>query len=98
MFNTVQWFTDLWEEHAQLETEKDHPEAKAHRNPPLASQKTQNFNVVGQSGYAVWRSVYFSKVISYRNRYNIGTDWLRSVFFGRNVSSALQESFKPKSD
>lgn len=59
-----------------------------------AAKGAENINIVGMTGFALWRSVYFSKVMSYRSRYNIGTDWVRAVCFGRNVSSPLQGTFK----
>merc|ERR1719160_1341747 len=81
------FFSSLYEEAAH----KEH----AQNNPESASKKdTENINIVGPSGFAIWRGLYYSKVISYRNRYNIATDWIRAVLFGRNVSSPLQQSFK----
>lgn len=52
----------------------------------------KNVNVLGVSGYGVWRAVYFSKLFSYSNRFNVASDWVRSFFFGRVVASSLQSS------
>jgi NADH:ubiquinone reductase (non-electrogenic) len=36
--------------------------------------------------FAAWRSVYFSKLLSYKNRYLVLSDWMKTYFFGRDVS------------
>jgi NADH:ubiquinone reductase (non-electrogenic) len=40
----------------------------------------------GQSVFWLWRSVYFSKLLSYKNRFMVATDWAKTFFFGRDVS------------
>jgi len=40
----------------------------------------------GQSVFWLWRSVYFSKLLSYKNRFMVATDWTKTFFFGRDVS------------
>ena len=40
----------------------------------------------GQSVFWLWRSVYFSKLLSYKNRFMVATDWAKTYFFGRDVS------------
>ena len=75
------FFASLYEEAASRETREKQ------------SQNDGHIDLVGGAGFAVWRSVYFSKVVSWNNRYNIATDWLRAIAFGRNASSALQQSF-----
>jgi len=42
--------------------------------------------ITGGPGFLVWRSVYFSMLLSARNRMSIGYDWLRTYIFGRDVS------------
>jgi len=54
------------------------------------SEKKSEINVFGMSGFAVWRGVYFTKLFSYSNRFNVATDWLRNFFFGRVVASSVQ--------
>lgn len=46
------------------------------------------FTVMGLGGFAIWRGVYFTKLFSYSNRFNVGTDWIRNVFFGRPVAAS----------
>merc|ERR1712107_564949 len=40
-------------------------------------------NVTGVAGFAIWRGVYFTKLFSYSNRFNVASDWIRNFFFGR---------------
>merc|ERR1712206_3560 len=49
-------------------------------------------NVTGVAGFAIWRGVYFTKLFSYSNRFNVASDWIRNFFFGRVVASSLQDS------
>ena len=51
-----------------------------------------DMSVLGPAGFAVWRSVYFTKLFSIRNRFNVTGDWLRSIVFGRPIASATQSS------
>eukprot|EP00928_Gymnodinium_smaydae_P051733 TRINITY_DN3534_c0_g2_i1.p1 TRINITY_DN3534_c0_g2~~TRINITY_DN3534_c0_g2_i1.p1 ORF type:complete len:569 (-),score=72.59 TRINITY_DN3534_c0_g2_i1:326-2032(-) len=67
------------------------PEHRMSQAPAEPAQKPQ-FNVLGLSGFAVWRGVYFTKLFSYSNRFNVATDWLRNFFFGRVVASSVQTS------
>jgi len=50
----------------------------------------QQLRVMGPVGFAIWRSVYFSKIFSARNRFTVSADWLRSMIFGRPVASPVQ--------
>mmetsp|Transcript_26975 Transcript_26975/g.37375 ORF Transcript_26975/g.37375 Transcript_26975/m.37375 type:complete len:576 (-) Transcript_26975:145-1872(-) len=43
--------------------------------------------IVGQSGFMIWRSVYFSMLLSARNRMAICGDWVRTYLFGRDITS-----------
>mmetsp|Transcript_119925 Transcript_119925/g.220636 ORF Transcript_119925/g.220636 Transcript_119925/m.220636 type:complete len:507 (+) Transcript_119925:93-1613(+) len=49
-----------------------------------------NLRFMGPTGFAIWRSVYFSKLFSTRNRFSVGSDWLRLYFFGRPAASSAQ--------
>lgn len=40
----------------------------------------------GKLGNAVWRSVYLSKQISWRNRLLVSNDWLKRRLFGRDIT------------
>jgi NADH:ubiquinone reductase (non-electrogenic) len=36
--------------------------------------------------YFLWRSVYFTKLLSFRNRMLLGVNWAFTFFFGRDTS------------
>lgn len=40
----------------------------------------------GKLGNAVWRSVYLSKQVSWRNRLLVVTDWINRTLFGRDIT------------
>jgi NADH dehydrogenase FAD-containing subunit len=40
----------------------------------------------GQIGNLLWRSVYLSKQVSWRNRLLVLNDWAKRVFFGRDIT------------
>jgi len=40
----------------------------------------------GFSTYLFWRSVYFTKVVSLRNRVLVAIDWMKAFIFGRDIS------------
>jgi len=64
-----------------------------HRTAPDMIEKKSSpwtVNVMGIAGFAVWRGVYFTKLFSYSNRYNVAIDWIRNFFFGRKVASSMQ--------
>jgi NADH:ubiquinone reductase (non-electrogenic) len=44
-------------------------------------------NIEGASAYAIWRSLYFSKLMSYRNRAKVAFDWYKTSVFGREIST-----------
>merc|ERR1712151_706604 len=46
--------------------------------------------VLGFAGFTVWRSTYFSKMYSTRCRWSVGSDWMRTTFFGRPAASSAQ--------
>jgi len=45
-----------------------------------------NFASGGVATYLFWRSAYLSSLFSLRNRTLVGTDWLKTKIFGRDVS------------
>jgi len=46
--------------------------------------------LMGAAGFALWRSVYFSKLMSARTRFCVASDWLRTSLFGRPAASSVQ--------
>mmetsp|Transcript_48477 Transcript_48477/g.113464 ORF Transcript_48477/g.113464 Transcript_48477/m.113464 type:complete len:514 (-) Transcript_48477:85-1626(-) len=52
--------------------------------------EVDHVRVMGVAGFAVWRSVYFSKMYSARGRWCVASDWLRTSFFGRPAASSAQ--------
>jgi len=40
----------------------------------------------GKVGNALWKSVYISKQVSWRNRFMVVNDWLRRQIFGRDIT------------
>jgi NADH:ubiquinone reductase (non-electrogenic) len=61
-----------------------------HRNLPVEKPNTWKITVQGLGGFAIWRGVYFVKLFSYSNRFNVTTDWVRNFFFGRVIASSVQ--------
>lgn len=51
---------------------------------------TDQLRIMGRTGFAIWRSVYFSKLFSTRNRWSVASDWTRTSLFGRPASSSAQ--------
>ena len=43
--------------------------------------------VGGTSAFAIWRSLYFSKLMSSRNQAQVAFDWLKTGMFGRDIST-----------
>lgn len=41
----------------------------------------------GKIGFSLWRSVYLSKQVSWRNRCLVSLDWLKTQAFGRDITS-----------
>jgi NADH:ubiquinone reductase (non-electrogenic) len=46
-----------------------------------------NIKLSGQLAYLVWKSVYITKQVSFRNRVLILFDWLKAQVFGRDLSN-----------
>ena len=41
----------------------------------------------GSSAFQIWRSLYFSKMMSNRNRFQVAFDWTCKSIFGREIST-----------
>jgi len=52
--------------------------------------ETDQLRIMGPAGFAIWRSVYFSKLFSTRNRWSVASDWIRTAAFGRPAASSAQ--------
>eukprot|EP00747_Dinoflagellata_sp_TGD_P111348 gnl/TRDRNA2_/TRDRNA2_171205_c0_seq5.p1 gnl/TRDRNA2_/TRDRNA2_171205_c0~~gnl/TRDRNA2_/TRDRNA2_171205_c0_seq5.p1 ORF type:complete len:512 (+),score=94.90 gnl/TRDRNA2_/TRDRNA2_171205_c0_seq5:87-1622(+) len=55
--------------------------------------ETNQLRVMGSVGFFIWRSVYFSKLLSGRNRWAVASDWTKTEFFGRPVASSAQGTY-----
>jgi NADH dehydrogenase FAD-containing subunit len=40
----------------------------------------------GEAGFYLWRSVYLSKQVSWRNRVLVAVDWVKTRVFGRDIT------------
>jgi len=47
--------------------------------------------VEGTSAFAIWRSLYFSKLLSSRNQAQVAFDWMKSWLFGRDIATPQPE-------
>jgi len=52
--------------------------------------EVDQLRVMGPVGFAIWRSTYFCKLLSNRNRWSVASDWTRTAFFGRPAASSAQ--------
>merc|ERR1711972_246754 len=52
--------------------------------------EADQLQVMGFAGFAIWRSVYFSKLFSSASRWSVASDWMRTGLFGRPASSSAQ--------
>merc|ERR1711920_427664 len=41
----------------------------------------------GKIGFGLWRSVYLSKQVSWRNRCLVSLDWVKTQIFGRDITT-----------
>ena len=57
-------------------------------NKAIAQLKADDLKVKGKGsiGWLLWRGIYFSKQVSWRNRLLIALDWLRTAMLGRDIS------------
>jgi NADH:ubiquinone reductase (non-electrogenic) len=71
--------------------------------PPFSFKSEGTFAYIGNreavaevggydaGGFVTWflyRSVYLSKQVSWRNKFSLASDWTKSLIFGRDISSA----------
>ena len=52
--------------------------------PALGANKDQ-LGVVGRPAFAMWRSLYWSKLMSTSSRMSLSMDWIKAQFIGRDV-------------
>jgi len=55
-------------------------------NEAIAEFKRTGFKFKGTATYFLWRSVYFSRLLSPRNRMLVSFDWIKSYLYGRDIS------------
>ena len=41
----------------------------------------------GPIGFLLWRGIYWSKQVSWRNRILVTLDWIKAVLFGRDINN-----------
>ncbi len=57
----------------------------------------KTIQVTGTGAFAIWRSLYFSKLMHLRNIFQVSFDWMKSSFFGRDISTPFRfEEFSTK--
>ena len=54
--------------------------------------------VEGQPAFIIWKSLYFSKLLSTRNQAQVIFDWISTSLFGRDISTVhnIQATNVPK--
>ena len=54
--------------------------------------------VEGQPAFIIWKSLYFSKLLSSRNQAQVIFDWISTTLFGRDISTVhnIQATTVPK--
>lgn len=53
-----------------------------------------DFLLIGRSAFAIWRSFYFSKLMSLRNVCQVCFDWGKAVVFGREIATVYRANGK----
>ena len=55
----------------------------------LAQVSVDDKNILGSGpvGFLLWRGIYWSKQVSWRNRILVGIDWVKARLFGRDIGS-----------
>ena len=55
----------------------------------LAQVSIDDKNILGYGpvGFLLWRGIYWSKQVSWRNRVLVGLDWVKARLFGRDIGS-----------
>lgn len=54
----------------------------------------KELRLMGAMGFALWRYVYFNKLLSGGTRMGVASDWLRTGFFGRPTASSSQGTWE----
>jgi|AntRauTorckE5430_2_1112549.scaffolds.fasta_scaffold00586_10 NADH dehydrogenase FAD-containing subunit len=52
----------------------------------LTPAEQSRYKGTGKIGFALWRSVYISKQVSWRNRVLVFVDWTKTLIFGRDIT------------
>mmetsp|Transcript_11414 Transcript_11414/g.17163 ORF Transcript_11414/g.17163 Transcript_11414/m.17163 type:complete len:640 (-) Transcript_11414:60-1979(-) len=52
----------------------------------ITPQESARVKGKGKIGFGLWRSVYLSKQVSFRNRALVLTDWIKTQIFGRDIT------------
>ena len=55
-----------------------------------SESETSSTVVEGGRAFIIWRSLYFSKLLSDRNKAQVAFDWLKCGVFGRDISSPYE--------
>jgi NADH dehydrogenase FAD-containing subunit len=53
----------------------------------VAPEDKSRLKISGRLGFGLWRSVYFMKQASFRNRFTVAVDWLKARLFGRDITT-----------
>ncbi|KAK9069106.1 hypothetical protein SSX86_013222 [Deinandra increscens subsp. villosa] len=50
------------------------------------SKEAKGVSIAGFTSWFIWRSAYLTRVVSWRNRFYVATNWLTTFVFGRDIS------------
>lgn len=50
------------------------------------SKEVKGLTLAGFVSWFIWRSAYLTRVVSWRNRFYVATNWLTTLIFGRDIS------------
>ncbi|KAJ9543667.1 hypothetical protein OSB04_023374 [Centaurea solstitialis] len=50
------------------------------------SKEAKGLSIAGFASWFIWRSAYLTRVVSWRNRFYVATNWLTTFVFGRDIS------------
>jgi hypothetical protein len=53
----------------------------------LTGGKVTGQVIQGQTAFVIWKSLYFSKLLSGRNQAQVAFDWVSTSLFGRDIST-----------
>ncbi|GMH95631.1 hypothetical protein TrVE_jg13876 [Triparma verrucosa] len=65
-------------------------------HPAGRGQDSDSTVLEGKGAFAIWRSLYFSKMLSMKNRWQVLFDWCMSGTFGRDISAPYNEQVEVK--